>query len=219
HGPESSVGREPPLEKFPRRRVPVHLNTHLNTPARRIAMVKIRIENVVASTSLGDELDLQSITLGLDGAEYEPEQFPGLICRLKQPKTAILLFRSGKVVCTGAKSMKEVEDSIHTVAAQIKKGGQKIIMKPKIEVQNIVASSDLESEINLNAIAVTLGLDRVEYEPEQFPGLVCRIEDPRVVVFLFGSGKLVCTGARKPSDVEVAVKKITAELRGASLLR
>jgi len=182
-------------------------------------MVKIRIENVVASTSLGDELDLQSIALGLDGAEYEPEQFPGLIYRLKEPKTAILLFRSGKVVCTGAKSMKEVEDSIAKVSLQIKKGGQKINMRPKIEVQNIVASSDLESEINLNAIAVTLGLDRVEYEPEQFPGLVCRIDEPRVVVLLFGSGKLVCTGARKPSDVEVAVKKITRELRGAGLLR
>lgn len=185
----------------------------------RETMVKIRIENVVASSSLSDQLDLQSIALGLDGAEYEPEQFPGLIYRLKQPKTAILLFRSGKVVCTGAKSMKEVEDSIHTVAGQIKKGGQKITMKPKIAVQNIVASSDLESEINLNAIAVTLGLDRVEYEPEQFPGLVCRIPDPRVVVLLFGSGKLVCTGARKPSDVEVAVKKVTKELQGAGLLR
>ena len=115
--------------------------------------------------------------------------------------------------------MHEVEESIHTVALQIRKGGQKITLKPKIEVQNIVASSDLESEINLNAIAVTLGLDRVEYEPEQFPGLVCRIDEPKVVVLLFGSGKLVCTGARKPSDVEVAVKKITKELQGAGLLR
>jgi len=113
----------------------------------------------------------------------------------------------------------EVEQSIHTVAVQIKKGGQKINMMPKIEVQNIVASSDLESEINLNAIAVTLGLDRVEYEPEQFPGLVCRIEEPKVVVLLFGRGKLVCTGARKPSDVQVAVQKITKELQGAGLLR
>src|SRR5271157_2013679 len=182
-------------------------------------MVKIRIENVVASTSLGDELDLQSIALGLDGAEYEPEQFPGLIYRLKQPKTAILLFRSGKVVCTGAKSMHEVEESIQTVAAQIKKGGQKINMHPKIEVQNIVASSDLESEINLNAIAVTLGLDRIEYEPEQFPGLVCRIDEPKVVVLLFGTGKLVCTGGRKPSDIEVAVEKIAKELQDAGLLR
>ncbi|MCI4325771.1 MAG: TATA-box-binding protein [Thermoplasmata archaeon] len=182
-------------------------------------MVRIRLENVVASTSLGDQLDLHSIALGLDGAEYEPEQFPGLIYRLKEPKTAVLLFRSGKVVCTGAKSLREVELSIAAVSGQIKKGGQKIHPHPKIEVQNIVASSDLEAEINLNAIAVTLGLDRVEYEPEQFPGLVCRIDEPKVVILLFGSGKLVCTGARKPSDVEVAVTNITKELRGASLLR
>ncbi len=66
---------------------------------------------------------------------------------------------------------------------------------------------------------MTLGLDRVEYEPEQFPGLVCRMEEPRVVILLFGSGKLVCTGARKPSDIDLAVKKITAELRGAGLMR
>ncbi len=181
-------------------------------------MVRIRIENVVASTSLGDALDLQSIALGLDGAEYEPEQFPGLIYRLKQPKTAVLLFRSGKVVCTGAKSMHEVETSVTSVAQQIKKGGEKVDLHPKIEVQNIVASSDLESEINLNAIAVTLGLDRVEYEPEQFPGLVCRLDSPKVVILLFGSGKLVCTGARRPADIETAVQKVAQELRGAGLL-
>jgi len=173
----------------------------------------------VASTSLGDELDLQQVALTLDGAEYEPEQFPGVIYRLKQPKTAILLFRSGKVVCTGGKSMKQVEESIRTVSDVIRKGGQKILRQPKIQVQNIVATSDLESEINLNSIAITLGLDRVEYEPEQFPGLVCRLDDPRVVVLLFGSGKLVCTGARKPSDVSRAVEKITKELQDAGLLR
>lgn len=182
-------------------------------------MAKIRIENVVASLSLAEKLDLPAIALELEGAEYEPDQFPGVIYRLKQPKTAILLFGSGKVVCTGGKSMKEVEDSIRIVAQQVRKGGQKIKMHPAIQVQNIVASSDLESEINLNAIAVTLGLDRVEYEPEQFPGLVCRMEEPRVVILLFGSGKLVCTGARKPSDIDVAVKKITKELQNAGLLR
>ena len=75
-------------------------------------MVKIRIENVVASTSLGDELDLQSIALGLDGAEYEPEQFPGLIYRMGDPKVVILLFASGKLVCTGAKKESEVYDAV-----------------------------------------------------------------------------------------------------------
>jgi transcription initiation factor TFIID TATA-box-binding protein len=184
-----------------------------------LAVTRIRIENVVASTSLGAELDLQSIAFTLDDAEYEPDRFPGLIYRLKQPKTAILLFHSGKAVCTGGKSWRQVDDTIRTVSQLIRRGGQKILMHPKIQVQNIVATSNLESEINLNSVAITLGLDRVEYEPEQFPGLVCRLEEPRVVVLLFGSGKLVCTGARRPSDVALAVEKITKELQGAGLLR
>lgn len=182
-------------------------------------MAKIKIENVVASTSLGEELDLQAIAMALDGAEYEPEQFPGLIYRLKNPKTATLLFRSGKVVCTGAKGIELVEVAIDTVIKEIAQAGIKITKKPIIEVQNIVASSDLGSEINLNAIAISLGLERVEYEPEQFPGLVYRIAEPKVVVLLFGSGKLVCTGARKPEDVEAAVDKITKELKTAGLLK
>ncbi len=98
-------------------------------------------------------------------------------------------------------------------------GGHQDQEEAKIEVQNIVASSDLGQEINLNAIAISLGLERVEYEPEQFPGLVYRLDEPKVVVLLFGSGKLVCTGARKPQDVEAAVNKITEELKGAGLLR
>jgi transcription initiation factor TFIID TATA-box-binding protein len=96
--------------------------------------------------------------------------------------------------------------------------GVHIKIEPKIEVQNIVASSDLECGINLNAVAISLGLEKVEYEPEQFPGLVYRIDSPKVVILLFGSGKLVCTGARTPEDVEVAVNKITEELRAAGLL-
>ncbi len=182
-------------------------------------MVRVRIENVVASTSLGADLDLQSIALSLDGAEYEPARFPGLIYRLKKPKTAMLLFHSGKAVCTGGKSWKEVDETIRIVSTLIRKGRQKILAHPKIQVQNIVATADLGSEINLNSVAITLGVERVEYEPEQFPGLVCRLDEPRVVVLLFGSGKLVCTGARRPSDVMVAVQKILRELQDSDLLR
>jgi len=179
---------------------------------------KFKIENVVASTSLGEELDLQAIARVLGGAEYEPEQFPGLIYRLKEPKTAILLFRSGKVVCTGAKSLEHVKTAIEMVAKQIVAAGIPVNKNPAIVVQNIVATSDLGAEIDLNAVAISLGLGKIEYEPEQFPGLVYRIDEPKVVVLLFGSGKLVCTGARKPQDVEQAVEKITAELKGAGLL-
>ena len=174
---------------------------------------------MVASASLGTELDLPAIAVSLEGAEYEPERFPGLIYRLKEPKTATLLFRSGKVVCTGAKSVEQVKVAIDKVVSQLGKIGIHIKTEPKIEVQNIVASSDLGQSINLNSIAITLGLERVEYEPEQFPGLVYRLDSPKVVLLLFGSGKLVCTGARKPKDVEDAVEKITVELRGAGQLR
>jgi transcription initiation factor TFIID TATA-box-binding protein len=181
-------------------------------------LAKIKIENVVASTSLGKELDLQAIALTLGGAEYDPEQFPGLIYRIKEPKTAVLLFRSGKVVCTGGKSLENVKTAIGLVAKQIEAAGIPVNKSPEIVVQNIVATSDLGAQIDLNATAITLGLGKVEYEPEQFPGLVYRIDEPKVVALLFGSGKLVCTGARKPSDVEQAVEKITTELKAAGLL-
>ena len=172
----------------------------------------------MASTSLGTELDLSTIAISLDGSEYDPEQFPGLIYRLKEPKTATLLFRSGKVVCTGAKSLDQVKLAIEKVIKHIEKAGIHIKDEPKITVQNIVATSDLGQKINLNAIAISLGLEKVEYEPEQFPGLVYRPDVPKVVLLLFGSGKVVCTGARKPQDVEDAVDKITIELRAAGQL-
>jgi transcription initiation factor TFIID TATA-box-binding protein len=176
------------------------------------------IQNVVASTSLGIKLDLKAIADSLTGAEYDPDRFPGLIYRLKDPKAATLLFSSGKVVCTGTKSLEQVSVAIGKVIKLIEKTGIQIKNEPDIEVQNVVATFDLEHNINLNAIALSLGLDRVEYEPEQFPGLVFRMESPKVVLLLFGSGKVVCTGARKAQDVEKAVDKITIELRAAGQL-
>ncbi|MEM2899865.1 MAG: TATA-box-binding protein [Thermoplasmata archaeon] len=181
-------------------------------------MVEIRIENVVATTSIGSELDLRAITMALDGAEYEPEQFPGIVYRIKEPKTATLLFKSGKLVCTGAKSIKDVHTAIKTVISRVEEAGINVIKNPQITVQNIVASSDLKTDLNLNAIAISLGLEKVEYEPEQFPGLVYRIDEPKVVALLFGSGKIVCTGARKVEDVEKAVNNIYNELKTAGLL-
>ncbi|MEW5759499.1 MAG: TATA-box-binding protein [Candidatus Thermoplasmatota archaeon] len=182
-------------------------------------MIGIKIENVVATTSLGIEIDLKKIAFALEGAEYEPEQFPGIVYRIKNPKTATLLFRSGKLVCTGAKSIEDVYSAIKTVIERIESAGTKVRKEPEIEVQNIVASADLKTDLNLNGIAISLGLDRVEYEPEQFPGLVYRIDEPKVVALLFGSGKIVCTGARNVEDIEESVEKIYNELKTAGLLK
>src|SRR3989442_3615192 len=127
--------------------------------------------------------------------------------------SVIIHCQSGKYVCTAAKSLEIVKTAIDVVAKQIEAAGIPIKKNPEIEVQNIVATSDLGAPLDLNAVAITLGPGAVEYEPEQFPGLVYRIDEPKVVPLMFGSGKVVCTGARKPADVEKAVEKITAELK------
>ncbi len=173
----------------------------------------------MASAKIADELDLGTLALALDGAEYEPEQFPGLIYRVKDPKAALLLFRSGKVVCTGARSSEQVHTVIGKVIKQIEKSGIVLTKEPEITVQNMVASADLGEQLNLNGIAISLGLDKVEYEPEQFPGLVYRMSEPKVVMLIFGSGRLVCTGAKTPEDIGTAVDKISEELRSAGMLQ
>jgi len=179
----------------------------------------IKIENVVASTGIGTEINLKQATLALEGADYDPERFPGLVYRTKDPKTAALIFRSGKIVCTGAKSIDEVHKGLENVFQSLRNIGIDVKGTPEIKVSNIVASADLHSVLNLNAIALGLGLENIEYEPEQFPGLVYRLSDPKVVVLLFGSGKLVITGGKKPEDAANAVDRIVKELKSVSLLR
>jgi|Deesub1362A_J573_1020465.scaffolds.fasta_scaffold00610_16 transcription initiation factor TFIID TATA-box-binding protein len=178
----------------------------------------INIENVVASTYIGDNIDLNKIAMSIETAEYKPEQFPGLVLRTTDPKAAALIFRSGKVVCTGAKSVPDVERAMKKVVEAVSSLGIEVDLNPTIVIQNIVASADLGSELNLNAIAVGLGLENIEYEPEQFPGLVYRLDDPKVVVLLFGSGKLVVTGGKQPDDARKAVERIVEELSSLGLL-
>ena len=179
----------------------------------------IKIVNVVASTGIGHDIDLKRVTLGLEGADYDPKRFPGVVYRTKDPKTAALLFRSGKIVCTGGKSIDEALKGIENVFQGLMDIGIDVKGTPEIKVQNIVASADLHSALNLNAIASGLGLENIEYEPEQFPGLVYRVSDPKVVILLFGSGKLVVTGGKKPEDMVSAVDHIVKELERLSLLR
>lgn len=182
------------------------------------AIKSIKIENVVASTGIGTKLDLNEVIRILEGADYNKERFPGVVYRTTNPKTAALIFGSGKIVCTGAKSIADVSSGLNKVFDKLKAMGIDIPKKPEITIQNIVASADLHTVLNLNAIAIGLGLENIEYEPEQFPGLVYRLSVPKVVMLLFGSGKLVVTGGKKPEDAEAAVEKIVEELDGLGLM-
>ncbi len=154
----------------------------------------------------------------MDGTDYKPEQFPGLVYRTIDPKTAVLIFNSGKIVCTGAKSIDDLNRGLQKFFNKLVSVGIEIGEEPDITVQNIVTSADLNTVLNLNSIAIGLGFENIEYEPEQFPGLVYRIDKPKVVVLIFGSGKLVVTGGRKPQDAEDAVERIVPELQGLALI-
>lgn len=173
----------------------------------------IKIENVVASTSIGTTIDLEKFASVVEDAEYNRERFPGIVYRTKDPKVAALIFGSGKIVCTGAKSVEDVGRGLQQVFERMRDMGVDVVDEPEITVQNIVATANLGSElIDLNSIAVGLGLEHVEYEPEMFPGLVYRLGDPKVVVLIFGSGKIVITGGKKLEDAVRAVDRIMGEL-------
>jgi transcription initiation factor TFIID TATA-box-binding protein len=173
----------------------------------------ITIENVVASTALAEEFDLVKMESGLKGAEYNKRKFPGLIYRINNPKAAFLIFTSGKVVCTGSKTINNAHNAIINLANKLKDiGCDKIILEPEICVQNIVASADLKTTLNLNAIAIAFGLENVEYEPEVFPGLIYRVEAPKVVILVFSSGKLVITGGKCEEDCNGGLQVVRNEL-------
>ena len=176
----------------------------------------IRIQNVVASVKLNQRFDLNAIIKGNPGVEYNPKRFPGLVFRLKKPKTAILIFSTGKMVCTGAKSAKEAKRAIKKVIRELKKSGIIITGKPEIKIVNMVASANLSGRIELEEAAYSLG--RTMYEPEQFPGLIYRMEEPKVVILLFTSGKLVCTGATKEEDVYTAVENLHQDIKKKDLI-
>ncbi|RLI42760.1 TATA box-binding protein [Candidatus Bathyarchaeota archaeon] len=177
---------------------------------------QIRIENVVASASLNQRIDLKAVVKSYPGVEYRPEQFPGLVFRLKKPKTATLIFNSGKMVCTGAKSEREARGAVMKVIDELKRSGIVIVGKPDLKIQNIVASANLSGIIDLEQAAFTLG--KTMYEPEQFPGLIYRMDNPKVVILLFASGKLVCTGAKREEDVYIAVEKLHKRLEEEGLI-
>jgi len=152
--------------------------------------------------------------------EYRPEQFPGLVFRLKKPRTTTLIFGSGKMVCTGARSEKDVMRALKRVVRKLKKYGVIILGRPDIEIVNIVASASLGVAVDLVGLYMS---ERgkggnIMYEPEQFPGLIYRMENPNAVVLVFASGKLVCTGAKREENVHQAISKLRKKLEDKQVI-
>jgi transcription initiation factor TFIID TATA-box-binding protein len=168
--------------------------------------LEIKIQNVVASATLNQTFSLIDILKNFKNTEYRPERFPGLVFRLKRPKTAILIFSTGKMVCTGAKSEKLAKSAVRQVVRELKAGGIIVLGKPVTIIQNMVASANLQDKVDLETAADLL--DNVMYEPEQFPGLIYRMNDPKTVLLIFSSGKIVCTGGKSERMVHESVNRL-----------
>jgi len=176
----------------------------------------ISIENVVATASLDQDMDLPAIMKAFRNVEYRPKRFPGLVFRLKRPKTTTLIFRTGKMVCTGAKSEKMARSAVRKVVRELKNSGIIILHSPTVEIQNMVASANLHGKVDLEAASDIM--ENVMYEPEQFPGLIYQMRVPKVVILVFASGKLVCTGAKSAGMVDEAISKLHGLLVDYDLL-
>ncbi|RJT07507.1 TATA-box-binding protein [Halococcus sp. IIIV-5B] len=177
----------------------------------------LEIQNVVASSAISQEVDLRSVAADLPSAEFDAGQFPGLIFRPEGTQATSLIFRSGKMTCTGAATVEGVHEAIHATVEALEELGLEAD-SPDVTVQNIVSDADLGESLHLEAITIGLGLENVEYEPEQFPGLIYRLPESNPVVLLFGSGKLVITGARTLDEAEKALSQISERLSDLGLV-
>ena len=171
----------------------------------------LKVQNIVATASLGKDVSLTKLAKSQSNTEYNPEQFPGLVLRIKKPKSAVLVFSSGNLVCTGTKSVAQVKEVVAQVIKQLAKIGVRITAKPKVTVQNIVASGSIEVDLNLNLLA--LELENTEYEPEQFPGLVYKLDEPTATFLLFSNGKLVCTGTKNKQELEDSMVQLNRNVK------
>jgi len=172
-----------------------------------------KVQNIVATASLGKPVPLTKLARTQPNTEYNPETFPGLVLRVKEPKSAVLVFSSGNLVCTGTKSVAQVKQVIEAVIKQLRKINVNITAKPKITVQNIVASGTINLKLNLNFLA--LELENTEYEPEQFPGLVYKLIEPNATFLLFSNGKLVCTGTKNKQQLEDSMTQLLKHVKVA----
>lgn len=181
-------------------------------------LLTVHIQNVVASASFQQRFDLLAIAKAFRNVEYRADVFPGLVFRLKRPKTATLIFSSGKMVCTGAKTEKEAVSAVRKVARELRKGGIPVSGVPEIHVTNIVGTANLGGYIDLDELASQRVGGSILYEPEQFPALIYRWKDPKVVFLVFSTGKVVCVGAKKEFEIYEAVERFRSMLEEGGFL-
>jgi len=171
------------------------------------------IVNIVASGNLNSTIDLYNLAITIPNIEYEPEQFPGAILKLKEPKVSMLLFKNGKVICSGASNEKQIPLAIYKASKMIHEIQKNVKIQKNADytVVNLVTTANLHMTLDLFKTAMES--DNVEYEPEQFPGAILRIHDPKLTLLLFKNGKLICAGAKNEELLKKGLRKAAKMIR------
>ncbi len=165
-------------------------------------MVDLKIENVIAATELKIELDLLRIAEGIKDAEYDPDHFPGLIYKLKSPKTVTLMFAKGYTVCTGAKSIQNAKAALTIILKKLIDQKFITIEKiPKIMIQDIIVSYKYKENLDLLSISKRLPTEDFQYNPKKFPGIIYNDKSTDISALIFSSGVVVGYGS--PNIVEM----------------
>ena len=165
-----------------------------------------KLQNIVSTANLKCALELKTIALKAKNSEYNPKRFAAVIMRIKEPKTTALIFASGKMVCTGARSEQDSRKAARQYAKIIQKLGYDKVRFSEFKIQNIVGSCDVKFQISLEGLSA--GTKSSSYEPEIFPGLIFKMLQPKIVLLIFVSGKIVLTGAKEKEEIFEAFKKI-----------
>ncbi|PAA69675.1 hypothetical protein BOX15_Mlig031723g3 [Macrostomum lignano] len=204
-GPGSSGG--PPSVAA----TPAHLLTMPGSVSSENTVPLPQLQNIVCTVNLGCKLDLKKIALHARNAEYNPKRFAAVIMRIRDPRTTALIFSSGKMVCTGAKSEEQAKLAARKYARII----QKLDFPAKFtdfKIQNMVGSCDVRFPIRLEGLVLSYS-QFSSYEPELFPGLIYRMVKPKIVLLVFVSGKVVLTGAKVREEIYEAFNNIYPILR------
>jgi transcription initiation factor TFIID TATA-box-binding protein len=180
-----------------------------------MADIKYKTENVVAVAELGVDIPMAELSGGDEAKGYQPEHFEGMVYKPGDEKVASLIFPSGKIVCTGAKSVKEAKSCVSRVVRKLREKGAAVPSKYQTSIENMLASARLGKGLDLEKLSSRL--KGAEYYPEQLPCLVYKVPKPGMSFLLFPDGKVICTGGRTEKGIEAGFGKLHAELKKAGV--
>lgn len=175
------------------------------------------VVNVAGWISYRQELDLNALAdtftrrSEITSVTYEPAENHWLQTNFAPDNTYVAFYRSGRCSITGIASIEQFENIVERVNA-VMRDLLKFEFTPESKVSNIVVTATLNQNLQLEPLALQLGLENVEYEPEQFPALIYRNSEPKAVILVFASGKLLCTGLSDLDTVIDTIESFTEKL-------